>query len=164
MIKIFDSLKISYFCSMQQSIQCKVDGMTCGNCALTITNYLNKKGVTDAVANASTGDVSFVIEEGLDVDSLYDGIDNLGFKVLRGDEEETQTHSSVKPFLIIASIFWVPLMAHMFIPWKPLHAPLTQLILVLPVFIIGTIYFGKSAFRSLMNGIPNMDVLVFIGA
>lgn len=83
---------------------------------------------------------------------------------MRGDEEETQTHSSVKPFLIIASIFWVPLMAHMFIPWKPLHAPLTQLILVLPVFIIGTIYFGKSAFRSLMNGIPNMDVLVFIGA
>ncbi|MBK6330261.1 MAG: cation-translocating P-type ATPase [Bacteroidetes bacterium] len=82
---------------------------------------------------------------------------------MRGDEEETQTHSSVKPFLIIASIFWVPLMAHMFIPWIP-HAPLTQLILVLPVFIIGTIYFGKSAFRSLMNGIPNMDVLVFISA
>ncbi|MBK6330260.1 MAG: hypothetical protein IPF62_06955 [Bacteroidetes bacterium] len=65
---------------MQQSIQCKVDGMTCGNCALTITNYLNKKG-TDAVPNASTGDVSFVIEEGLDVDSsLYGGIDNLGLK------------------------------------------------------------------------------------
>ena len=48
---------------MGKSVQCKVDGMTCGNCALTVTTYLAKQGASNAVANASTGDVSFDIED-----------------------------------------------------------------------------------------------------
>jgi Cu+-exporting ATPase len=42
---------------MEKSIACKVDGMTCGNCAMSITNYLQKEGVKNAVANSSTGDL-----------------------------------------------------------------------------------------------------------
>lgn len=149
---------------MQNAIQCKVEGMTCGNCALTISNFLNKKGAREVVANASTGDVSFVVENLEEIDVLYDGIDDLGFKVMRNKEEAAHTHSSVKVFLWISIIFWIPLMAHMFLSWPILHHPLTQLLLVLPVYIIGWIHFGTSALRSLKNGIPNMDVLVFIGA
>lgn len=149
---------------MQNAIQCKVEGMTCGNCALTISNFLNKKGAREVVANASTGDVSFVVENLEEIDVLYDGIDDLGFKVMRNKEEAAHTHSSVKIFLWISIIFWIPLMAHMFLSWPILHHPLTQLLLVLPVYIIGWIHFGTSALRSLKNGIPNMDVLVFIGA
>jgi Cu+-exporting ATPase len=149
---------------MQNAIQCKVEGMTCGNCALTISNFLNKKGATEVVANASTGDVSFVVDNLDVIDVLYDGIDGLGFKVMRNKEEAAHTHSSVKVFLWISILFWIPLMAHMFLSWPILHHPLTQLLLVLPVYIIGLIHFGTSALRSLKNGIPNMDVLVFIGA
>jgi Cu+-exporting ATPase len=149
---------------MENAIQCKVDGMTCGNCALTISTYLSKNGASQINANASTGDVSFVVEEKVDVNALYEGINKLGFKVLRSKEEEEHSHSSVKALLFISILFWIPLMAHMFVSWPLLHQPLTQLILVLPVYVIGVFYFGKSAFRSLRNGIPNMDVLVFIGA
>lgn len=149
---------------MENAIQCKVDGMTCGNCALTISTYLSKNGASQINANASTGDVSFVVEEKVDVNALYEGINKLGFKVLRSKEEEEHSHSSVKPLLFISILFWIPLMAHMFVSWPLLHQPLTQLILVLPIYVIGVFYFGKSAFRSLRNGIPNMDVLVFIGA
>ena len=39
-----------------------------------------------------------------------------------------------------------------------------QLGLTLPVFIIGMGYFGKSAWHSIRGGIPNMNVLVAIGA
>ncbi len=149
---------------MQKSVQCKVEGMTCGNCALTISNYLNKKGAEDVIANSSTGDVSFLIDEASEVNSLFDGIDNLGFKVLREKEEAELSKSKIKPLLIASLFFWLPLMMHMFVSWNVLHQPLTQLVLALPVYIIGIVYFGKSALRSLKNGIPNMDVLVFIGA
>jgi len=42
--------------------------------------------------------------------------------------------------------------------------PYVQLALTLPVFIVGMSYFGKSAINSLKHGIPNMNVLVSIGA
>ncbi|MFL2567898.1 MAG: heavy metal translocating P-type ATPase [Flavobacteriales bacterium] len=45
-----------------------------------------------------------------------------------------------------------------------LHDPIIQLVLCLPVYFIGLIYFGKSAFNSLKTGVPNMDVLIFIGS
>jgi Cu+-exporting ATPase len=39
-----------------------------------------------------------------------------------------------------------------------------QLALCTPVFIIGFLHFGKSAWSSLQTGVPNMDVLIFIGS
>ena len=151
---------------MGKSVQCKVDGMTCGNCALTVTTYLAKQGASNAVANASTGDVSFDIEDENIESKLLNGIQDLGFKVVEETEsgELVKSHSKVKQYLLISLFFWVPLMLHMFINWAPLHNPYVQFALALPVYFIGLIYFGKSAFRSLKNGIPNMDVLVFIGA
>ena len=151
---------------MGKSVQCKVDGMTCGNCALTVTTYLAKQGASNAVANASTGDVSFDIEDENIESKLLNGIQDLGFKVVEETEsgELVKSHSKVKQYLLISLFFWVPLMLHMFINWAPLHNPYVQFTLSLPVYFIGLIYFGKSAFRSLKNGMPNMDVLVFIGA
>ena len=45
-----------------------------------------------------------------------------------------------------------------------LYNPVVQISLCLPVYFIGIIYFGKSAFNSLKTGVPNMDVLIFIGS
>jgi Cu+-exporting ATPase len=42
--------------------------------------------------------------------------------------------------------------------------PYVQLALTTPVFIVGMNYFGKSAWNSLTKGIPNMNVLVAMGA
>lgn len=148
---------------METAVQCKLDGMTCGNCALTVTTYLSKQGARDAVANASTGDVSFTIEDESRLEALYQGIEKLGYKVLR-DEKAAEGPSKVKMLLLISLIFWVPLMAHMFIDWPLLHDPMVQLILATPVYLLGVNYFGVSAWRSLMNRLPNMDVLVFLGS
>ena len=151
---------------MSKSVQCIVDGMTCGNCALTVTTYLTKQGASNAVANASTGDVRFDIEDENIESKLLSGIQDLGFKVVEETEsgELVKSHSKVKQYLFISLFFWVPLMLHMFTNWAPLHNPYVQFALALPVYFIGLIYFGKSAYRSLKNGMPNMDVLVFIGA
>lgn len=148
---------------MKQAIQCQVQGMTCGNCALSIQKYLESKGASDVVANASTGQVSFVTDR--DADELYRGIDQLGFQVVRDSGVAGTTPvSRIKPLLMISLVFWLPLIAHMFISWSWLHRPLIQFLLATPVMAIGWYHFGLSAFRSLKNGIPNMDVLVIIGA
>jgi Cu+-exporting ATPase len=52
----------------------------------------------------------------------------------------------------------------MFIPWGVLHDPWFQLIASLPVYAVGFTFFGRSAFHSVKNGVPNMDVLIFMGA
>ncbi|RYY91888.1 MAG: HAD family hydrolase, partial [Chitinophagaceae bacterium] len=42
--------------------------------------------------------------------------------------------------------------------------PWLQLALTLPPFFVGMRYFGRSAYKSLRNGVPNMNVLISIGA
>ena len=154
---------------MQTVIDRKVSGMTCGNCALTITNYLKKNGAVNTVANAGTGDLHFVVDAPEKADQLLLGIEKLGYEIVEDnhdntDASNTHAHSKEKILFFICLVFWVPLIAHMFLSWHWLHNPLVQLILCLPVYTIGVYYFGKSAWRSLRNKIPNMDVLVFVGA
>lgn len=149
---------------MSVSIQCKVDGMTCGNCALSITNYLSKQGAEDAVANAATGELSFRIDDEAKVGKLFKGIEQLGFKIVDDAKPEAPAKSKVAHLFRISLVFFVPLMLHMFLDWWPLHHPLVQMLLCLPVYSMGVYYFGISALRSLRNGIPNMDVLIFLGS
>jgi Cu+-exporting ATPase len=52
----------------------------------------------------------------------------------------------------------------MFLSIEILHNPIFQVVLCLPVMIIGMMQFGKSAFSSLRSGVPNMDVLITIGS
>ena len=42
--------------------------------------------------------------------------------------------------------------------------PIVQLSLTIPVYIVGMEFFGRSAFHSLTKGVPNMNVLIVIGA
>lgn len=153
---------------MNNQISCKVDGMTCGNCALTIQKHLEKQGATDIMANPTTGELSFTSKENTNKAEIFDGLKKLGYtpRALDASDQKGQQykHSKSKTFLLISLICWAPLIAHMFIKWEPLHNPLVQFILCLPVYLVCVLHFGNSALRSLRNRLPNMDVLVFIGA
>ena len=57
-------------------------------------------------------------------------------------------------------------MLHM-IPGLHIHwlmNPWLQLGLTIPVYIVGMDFFGRSAWKSLRNGLPNMNVLIALGA
>lgn len=156
---------------MEKTYSTHVEGMTCGNCALTISKVLEKKGATNISANAASGEVSFtVVEEGGDVDNYYNAIDDLGYKVVRDEEDKvsatSHAHHTDKTTIlfIICAVLTIPLLLHMFISWHVLHNPWVQFALTTPVYLIGASVFGKSAFRSLKHGVPNMDVLIIIGA
>jgi len=151
-----------------ESIQWKVDGMSCTNCALSIHKYLQSKGIEQPKVNFMEGEVQFEKPDQINKEILIKGIQGLGYKV-RGQEGP----SPKKKWLdnnaersLFSFLFTLPLVLHM-IPGIHIHWMMNtfvQLGFTLPVFIVGMSYFGKSAWNSIRTGIPNMNVLVAIGA
>lgn len=152
-----------------EKINWKVSGMSCTNCALTIDKYLNKQGLKDVKVNFIGGDVSFELPDGMNKTDIQKGIDSLGYQVVTAETDKTKNKklftNHFQRFLF-CSVFTLPLMLHM-IPGMHIHwlmNPFIQIALTLPVFIIGMDYFGRSAWHSITKGIPNMNVLITIGA
>ncbi len=158
-----------------EKVQWKVEGMDCTTCALNIHKYLEKQGLKNVSVNYATGDVLFDANPDIAEEKLTKGISDLGYKVA-----ETQDHAhghqhneSGSGFLSThLQRFWfcfpftLLLMLHM-IPGLHIHWLMNhwvQLGLTVPVFIVGMIYFGKSAWKSTRNGAPNMNVLITLGA
>jgi Cu+-exporting ATPase len=153
-----------------EKVEWKVDGMDCTNCALTISKYLNKEGLKNVKVNFIGGDVSFELNESNSQEHLAKGIANLGYKVVN-KTLLVNTKQPVKLFtnhlqrFLFCFPFTAILMLHM-LPWHIhfLMNPWIQLAICLPVYIVGMGYFGVSAVKSLGRGIPNMNVLIAIGA
>ncbi len=151
-----------------EKIQWKVDGMSCANCALTIHKYLEKEGMKDVKVNAIGGDVSFELIGEHTKDELSKGIKNLGYTVV-GEQKIATGKRRILSAPIERFWFCFPftalLMLHM-LPGVHIHFlnPWVQLILCLPVYITGMSFFGKSGVKSLQNGVPNMNVLIALGA
>jgi len=142
-----------------------VEGMTCSNCALGIRKQLEKKGLNDVDVNFSTGEVLFKNTINLPLDDIKNGINSLGFKVVEKETIEKKGLSTVEKKFYFSLIFTIPLFLHMYFPhhyW--INNPIVQLILCLPVFVVGFLHFGKSALGSLKAMVPNMDVLIVIGS
>ena len=150
----------------------KVDGLTCANCALTISKYLQKEGIQNVKANPASGEVLFDIIETIDTDKLEKGLKSLGYTVTErngvvSNTEEKKKMNRFLRYVLICAPFTLVLMLHMIEKWVHIHwlmNPWVQLGLCLPVYIIGMSYFGRSAWKSMRNGLPNMNVLVAVGA
>ena len=151
-----------------EKINWKVEGMSCTNCALTVHKYLEKQGAQNVKVNFIGGDVSFDKGDNFNEATLQKGIDNLGYRVKNGVAGNTEKRIFFKNHLqrfLFCLVFALPLMLHMI----GLHVgflmnPYVQLLLTVPVYVVGMSFFGKSAIKSLMKGIPNMNVLIALGA
>ena len=149
----------------------KVDGMTCSNCALTISKYLQKEGQEHVKVNPISGEVVFETSDEKSKHKLQKGIEGLGYSVKADASSTVQTRKKIfknhKQRFLFCLVFTLPLMLHMFENWIHIHwlmNPWVQLALCLPVYIVGMDFFGRSALKSLRNGMPNMNVLIAIGA
>ena len=163
-----------------EKINWTVNGMTCANCALSVNKTLTKQGMEQVAVNPVTGDVSFTAPAGnSNIVKARKHIELLGYKVEEehdhSDHDHEHTHddghghdhgSRYMLRFWVSLPFTLLLMSHM-IPGLHIHWLMNHWVqfgLALPVFIIGMEYFGKSAIRSIMSGILNMDVLVALGA
>ena len=132
---------------------------------MSIHKLLEKKGLHDVLVSFASEEVKFSTADQSILPQIIKDIEGLGFRVV--DEENIQPtpfYDKVENKFIFCAVFTTPLLLHMLLPWHFLHNPIVQLILCLPVFIVGCLHFGKSAYSSLKNGVPNMDVLIFIGS
>ncbi len=166
-----------------EKAQWKVEGMDCNTCAINIHRYLEKQGMKNVKVNFATGDVIFDAEGNIPEQKLIGGISDLGYKVVdekvngkahshaHHDEEENigflsshlQRFWFCLPFTAILALHMFPALHH-----NPSFSwamnPWVQLALTIPVYIVGMSFFGKSAWKSIRNGMPNMNVLIAIGA
>ncbi|WP_461451846.1 heavy metal translocating P-type ATPase [Mucilaginibacter sp.] len=149
----------------EQLIELNVTGMHCNNCAISIHNLLVKKGLQNILVDFAGEEVKFSTDNEATVPDVIKGIEQLGFKVIDDPAlHMPKFYEKVENKFIFCLVFTVPLLLHMVLPWHFLQIPLLQLFLCLPVFIVGCLHFGKSAWSSVKNGIPNMDVLIFVGS
>ena len=152
-----------------ETVNWKVEGMTCANCALSINKYLKEQGLQNVKVNFMAGDVSFDADEEIARERIEKGIAHLGYHVVSPQSESTGVrkkflHNNFQRF-IFCLVFAAPLFLHMFgLHLNFLMNAYVQLALTLPVFIAGMLYFGRSGINSLLKGIPNMDVLVSLGS
>jgi len=161
---------------MENKVILNVEGMTCSNCALTITKVLEKEGLKEVNTNFATGEVMFDEVPDQLVKQAVRNINSLGYHVVEtahpGSGIATEGHGlthanpsfSIEKKFYWCLLFTVPLMLHMVLPFHFLHMGIVQLLLCLPVVIIGMQHFGKSAWASVRTGVPNMDVLIVIGS
>jgi Cu+-exporting ATPase len=162
-----------------ETINWQIEGMSCSNCALTIGKYLEKEGLKNVKVSLMSGDVSFESPERVDQEHLRKGIRGLGYAVTG---EAAGMGTAKKPlnihlrYLLICLPFTATLLLPMVLERLPIHPvhgvdiaywlmrPGVQLLLCLPVYVTGMYFFGRSAMHSILNRLPNMNVLIALGA
>jgi Cu+-exporting ATPase len=153
-----------------EKVKLKVAGMDCANCALSINKYLTKQGLQNVKVNYVNGDVSFDATTQIDKATITAGIDRLGYTVVK--ETVAHEHGKGKTVFfknhfqrfLFCLFFAMPLFVSHLFHIHFLMNPWVQLALTIPVYIVGMLFFGKSALKSTLAGVPNMNVLVALGA
>jgi Cu+-exporting ATPase len=149
----------------EQLIELNVTGMHCNNCAMSVHNMLEKKGLHNILVDFAGEEVKFSAGNDSEVADAIKGIEQMGYKVIDDPAlHQPKFYEKVENKFIFCAIFTAPLLLHMLLPWAFLQNPMVQLALCIPVFIVGCLHFGKSALGSIKNGVPNMDVLIFVGS
>jgi Cu+-exporting ATPase len=99
-----------------ETINWKIDGMSCSTCALTIGKYLEKKGLHNIKVSLASGDVSFDTPGPIDKQQIQKGIHDLGYAIAK---EEAPGVKAKKPlnrhlrYLLLCLPFTAVLLLHM---------------------------------------------------
>lgn len=157
----------AYLCNMSELKEATVlvEGMTCSSCAAGVNRALTKGGYSDVNVSYATGEVFLSDVKEIDLKTVEGLVKKAGFEYVGTKKIDKPGLASIEKKFFFTLPFTIPLLLHM-IPGMPslFSDPLFQLALSLPVMLLGMWHFGKSALGSLRNGVPNMDVLIFIGS
>ena len=162
----------------------KVTGMTCAACSSRVERVLNKmEGVTKAEVNLATEDLHIDYDDlKLKTQDIIGKIEKAGYGAYEvkedtkiDDTDKEDAINSLKKRFVLSLVFAVPLlyisMGHMMGAPLPsiidpmknaMNFALIQLILVIPVMIVGRKFF-IGGFKNLVHLSPNMDSLIAIG-
>ena len=150
--------------SGKQSVTVLVEGMDCANCALGITRKLTKNGFEGVNVNFATGEVNISQAQPIDLNRVGQLVAEAGYTYVGEKPKPRKGPSSIEIKFLFTLPFTIPLLLHMVLSWPWLHNPWVQLGLSMPVVVMGLYHFGASGYKSVRNGVPNMDVLIFVGS
>jgi Cu+-exporting ATPase len=162
----------------------KVTGMTCAACSSRVERVLSKmEGVTKAEVNLATEDLHIDYDDSkLKIQDIIGKIEKAGYGAYEvkedtkiDDTDKEDAINSLKKRFVLSLVFAVPLlyisMGHMMGAPLPsiidpmknaMNFALNQLILVIPVMIVGRKFF-IGGFKNIVHLSPNMDSLIAIG-
>lgn len=155
----------------------KISGMTCAACAARIERFVKKlDGVSDASVNFAAESLT-VDSEKVGAKEVEAAVVKAGYAFADKNAKAKMPHDKVMLIrLILSLVFAVPLltvsMGHMVgmpLPdliephHNPMNFALAQLLLTVPVIIIGWKFFWDG-FRNLFRLSPNMDSLIALGS
>ena len=146
----------------------KIDGMTCTGCANAVENLLKKNNCDQIIVSNVLGEASFTIKDHKKVEQIAKSLSSIGYTSqvkLKNKTTVEKKWNNLTVHLFISFLFTVPLLLHMFVNDNSiLNNPYFQLSLCIPVYLIGTFHFGRSAWFSIKEKAVNMDVLIFVGS
>ncbi|MBV6653275.1 MAG: cadmium-translocating P-type ATPase, partial [Mameliella sp.] len=151
-------------------VELKVEGMTCNNCAASLNKFLERKGLKEVYVNFQTKEVRYrETAEGIDREKVRQGIHKLGFSVVDEESGASASWWTLERKLMVSATFALPLLLYHFFMMTGIEIAIMenywfQMLLCLPPFLIGVLHFGRSGLSSLQGGVPNMDVLIFVGS
>jgi P-type Cu+ transporter len=148
------------------TVNWKVEGMSCSACAQTINGFLEKKGMKQVRVSLAAGEAQFLNESGVPEQELKKGIEGLGYHVADQSSSKKYPNKFVR-YLAICVPLTLILQLHMlgdspYLHW--IHNSWIQLLICLPVYVTGMYHFGRSAVNSLRQGASNMNVLIALGS
>lgn len=150
-----------------ESITLQVEGMTCNNCALGVSKALKNEGFEGVMVDFASGEALVKPNAEHSVEAALKTINSLGFKAQLPEEGGAPEGrwSRIEKRFYFTLPFSLLLFCHMFFPAESwINNPWLQILVCLPVYAVGVLQFGKSAFASIRSRVPNMDVLIFTGA
>lgn len=164
-----------------------IEGMSCASCAQTVEKATQKlAGIVSASVNLATEKMVVDYDPSvLNLSDISKAVADAGYAAVeetdtveeidKNQEKKEQHIKSLWRRFWVSAVVTIPLlyiaMGHMFgmpLPgfidpmMHPVAFALTQLVLAIPVMILGTKFFTVG-FKSLFNGHPNMDSLVALG-
>jgi P-type Cu+ transporter len=152
----------------EKQVVLDIEGMTCAHCAATVTRVLKNNGAEHPEVNFATGEARFILKDHEGLKKMQAAIAKAGYKVISQAESQANQKgisSAEKKFLFTLPFTMVLFFSHMVFSHNSfLNNPFVQLVLCIPVFITGCLYFGKSAWNSVKLLSPNMDVLIMLGS
>lgn len=165
---------------MVNEIVIPVEGMTCASCVRAVEKGIGKlEGIEEISVNIATNRAYVKYDtDQVRISNIKQAIQEAGYKPLNIDKNSDEQYENkeedqfkrMKIELVLAFVFTIPLlyisMGHMVgLPMvfsNPLTFALVQLILTVPVMIIGRKFYTVG-FKTLLKGNPNMDSLIAVG-
>lgn len=153
---------------MKTTLHLNIQGMTCASCVARVEKALKKDpSVIEASVNLATekAQVTYLPQK-LSPESITDLIRKAGYEASLEKKDEGPDLKREKTFLILSSLFSLPLVFPMLLEPFGIHAMLPgylQLVLALPVQFIFGWRFYVSGIKAVRSFSGNMELLVAIG-